>query len=356
MAKLRVGIVGTGIGRTHLEGYQALADDVAVVALCDADKTRLQTVGDRYSVPHRFTSYNELFSSNLIDAVSITLPNSLHAPASVAALNANLHVLCEKPLAESVAAGEKIVEAAARSRGKFMMCFNRRYRPDTHWIKQAVESGLLGRIYQVKAGWLRETGIPAGTGWFTSKAVAGGGPLIDLGVHMLDMVLWLLGYPAPLTVSGDVQANFGPRGEKMWREYGGEFGKFEVEDFATAFIRLAGGINFSLETSWASHAKPGLDDFFVTVNGTKGTIELYVESYAWENTLTLYTEINGSPVTVYPRVVGQRIDHFKAVAEFVACIKNDTPPPASAGDGLTVMKIIEAIYQSAARQREVVLA
>jgi predicted dehydrogenase len=265
-------------------------------------------------------------------------------------------VLCEKPLAESVSSGQKIAAAAAKSSANFMICFNRRYRPDSHWLKRAIDTGLLGQIYQVKVGWLRETGIPAGTGWFASKQVAGGGPLIDLGVHMLDLGMWLLDYPAPVTVSGDVQANFGPRGEKTWAEDGAKPGPFEVEDSASAFIRLDNGINLYLETCWASHARPGMDDFFVTVKGTKGTVELYVPNYGYENTLTLYTEINGAPVTVKPGVVGQRVDHFKAVADFVDCIRRDLPPAASAEDGLTIMKMIEAIYHSAANQREVVLA
>lgn len=355
MKKLRVGVIGGGVGRIHIEAYQALPADVELVALCDANETRLQEVADRYRVPHRFTDYRELVAAGLVEAVSIALPNSLHTPVSVAALEAGLHVLCEKPLAESAAAGQKIVEAAAKSTAKFMICFNRRYRPDVRWIRQAIDTGLLGQVYQVHAGWLRETGIPGGTGWFANKQIAGGGPLIDLGVHMLDLVLWLLGYPQPRTVSGDVQANFGPRELKTWHSYGaGTRGSFEVEDSASAFIRLAGGASLFLETSWASHAKPGLDDFFVTVRGTHGTVELYVPNYAWENTLTFYTEINGGPVTVRPHVVGQPADHFEAVADFVACIKTDSPPTATAADGLTVMQIIEAIYQSAANQREVV--
>lgn len=354
MNRLKVGVVGAGIGRTHLKGYQALSDEVEVVAVCDVNEARLNQVANEFDIPLQYTDYKQLFGSGKVEAVSICLPNSLHAPASIAALEAGLHVLCEKPLAENAASGQKIVEAAAQASGKFMICFNRRYRPDVRWMKQMVDAGRLGQIYRVKAGWVRETGIP-GKGWFINKAVAGGGPLIDLGVHMLDLVMWLLDYPAPLTVSGDVQANFGPRGLKTWhwKDSGGLQQHFAVEDSATAFIRLAGGISFNLETSWASHAKPGQDDFFISLMGTEGTIELYVANYASENTLTFYTEINGIPVTTRPHITGERSDHIYAVAEFARCVREDLPSPAPAKNGLVIMKIIDAIYQSAEAKREV---
>jgi len=355
--KIKVGVIGAGIGRTHLNGYQALSHDVEIAALCDLNQARLNEVAEQYSIPLRFTNFNKMIASGQIEAVSVCLPNNLHAPASVAALEAGLHVLCEKPLAENAAAGQKVVEAAANAPGNFMVCFNRRYRPDVGWMKDIINAEKLGRIYQVKAGWVRETGIPGWTGWFVNKEVAGGGPLVDLGVHMLDMVMWLLDYPDPLTVSGNVQTNFGPYGLKTWRrpEQGGQH-PFAVEDSATAYIRLADNVDFYLETSWASHTRPGRDDFFVTLMGTQGTVELYVANYATENTLTFYTEMNDTPVTVRPHVVSARSDHVYAVAEFIKSIQKKERPPATAEDGLTIMKIIDAIYQSAEIKREVGLA
>jgi predicted dehydrogenase len=352
---IKVGVVGAGVGRLHLAGYRTLPDEVEVVALCDANEARLNEVGTVYNVPRYFTDYNELFASGEIEAVSICLPNSLHAPVSIAALEAGLHVLCEKPLAENLASSYKIAEAVARASSKFMICFNRRYRLDVQWMKQILTEGKLGRIYQVKAGWLRETGIPGWSGWFLDKAASGGGPLIDLGVHMLDMALWLLDYPEPLTVSGSVQANFGPRNAKTWRAPQTPW-PYTVEDSALAFIRLPGNITFNLEASWASHARPGLDDFFITLMGTEGTIELYVANYAKENTLTFYTEVGGTPVVIHPAVKLTKSDHEYAIAEFIKCIKKDTTPTAPVEQGLTIMKIIEAIYQSAEAGREVMIS
>jgi predicted dehydrogenase len=356
---LKVGIVGSGIGRFHIRSYQMLPAEAEVVALCDVDEKRLTEIADEFHIPQRYTDYKELFSSGEVEAVSICLPNSLHAPVSIAALEAGLHVLCEKPLAENAASGQKIVEAAAKASSKFMMCFNRRYRADIRWMKQVLNEGTLGQVYQVKAGWIRETGIP--TGWFTNKEIAGGGPLIDLGVHMLDAVMWLLSYPAPLTVSGQIHAQFGPRQAKMWLWRLPNLAmatnpSFGVEDSATAFVRLSGDTSLVLETSWAAHDKPGTDDFYITLLGTEGTLKLYVANYASEGTLTLYHEVNGVPVMTQPAVKGGKSDHDYAIAEFVNCIRNDTPPTATAEEGQTIMQIIDAIYHSAATGREMVLS
>lgn len=353
---VKVGVIGAGIGRHHLKAYRSLPSEmVEVVALCDLNEARLNEIANTYNVPLRYTNIDKLFASGEIEAVSVCLPNSLHAPVSIAALEAGLHVLCEKPLAESIASGQKIVEAAAQAPGKFMICFNRRYRPDVQWIKNIIEEKKLGRIYQIKAGWIRETGIPTWGRWFTDKTMAGGGPLIDLGVHMLDAALWLLTYPEPLTVSGVTQANFGPRNAKTFKTPDSQPLSFSVEDSALAFIRLAGNITLTLETSWASHARPGMDDFFISLLGTEAAVDLYVANYASENTLTLYTETGGVPVTMHPSVKSVRSDHEYAVAEFINCIKEDTTPKATAEQGLTIMKIIEAIYQSSEIGQEIAI-
>ena len=354
-APIRVGVIGGGIGRLHLNSYQQLGKAVKITALCDVDEDRLQEIGDTYNVPLRYTKVEDLFSSGEVDAVSICTPNNLHAPLSIAALEAGLHVLCEKPLAHSVAEGQKIVEAANQARGKFMICYNRRYRPDIQWIRKMLDEAALGQVYQVKAGWIREDGIHGG--WFAQKELSGGGPLIDLGVHILDALMWLLDFPQPLTISGDVQANFGPRQAKFnrssWRR--SALSEFTVEDSATAFIRLAGGIKVMFEVSWASHARPGQDDIYLSVMGTAGTADLYIQNYANENTLTFYTEVGGTPVTLRPATRGNGYDHAYAIAEFIRCIQEDIPPAASAEKGLVILQMIEAIYRSAKLGREVTL-
>ncbi len=350
---LKVGVIGGGIGRTHLLGYLAQGERVDITALCDLDQTRLDMLGDEFNIPFRYTSTDALFKSGNIDAVSICLPNHLHATVSTAALEAGLHVLCEKPLAENIASAQQIMAAVEKASTKFMMCFNRRYRQDVQWMKKIINEGRLGQIYQVKTGWLRETGIPGG--WFSSKQMAGGGPLIDLGVHMLDSVMWLLDYPAPLTVSGHVQAIFGPQNRKSWVSRRTP-GPFEVEDSATAFIRLENNIALQLEASWASHGRPGMDDMFITLLGTEGTLELYIANYASEKTLTLYTEVGGVPAITQPAIKETAgPDHQYVIHEFINCVQNDTPPPAPVEHGWVIMEILNAIYQSAEARHEIAL-
>ncbi len=356
-SRLRVGVVGAGVGRAHLRGYAALPKAVEIVALCDADESRLEQVGNEFNIPLRYPDADALFASGKVDAVSLCVPNSLHAPLAVSALESGLHVLCEKPLAETVESGRKIVAAAAESTGKFVVAYTRRARPDVRWLKQAISEGVLGDIYQIKTGWTREAGIPGWGGWFTDKQIAGGGPLIDLGIHMLDAAMWMVGYPQPLTVSGMTFANFGPRQSKTFRYKAatGMPGQYTVEDAANAFIRLQGGINLNVEVSWASHQRPGMDDYFLSLMGTQGTAELYVANYTTHDTLTLYTEVAGAPVITKPIVDASVNDHVENVAQFVWCILDDTPPPVTAEQGLVGLQIVEAIYLSAEQGREVSL-
>ncbi|MDM8527025.1 Gfo/Idh/MocA family oxidoreductase [Anaerolineales bacterium HSG24] len=355
-SRLKVGVVGAGIGAIHIESYLKLPNSVELVALCDVDEARLTETADLYNIPERYTDAETMFRSGKIEAVSLCLPNHLHAPLAISALEAGLSVLGEKPLADTVSAGQQVVEAATNSDGIFMMTYNRRYRPDLLWIKQALQENLLGDIYQIKAGWVREGGIPGWGGWFTNKKVAGGGPLIDLGIHMLDAVLWLIDFPKPLTVSGMTHTNFGPQGTKTYWKVDNPNPQYTVEDSALAFIRLTGNIAFTLEASWASHARPGLDDFYITLHGSKGTVEWYVANYTDKDTLTFYTELGGVPVATKPLIkkVGEN-DHTYAIREFVHCVQNRLPPTATAEEGLMALQIVEAIYNSAETGCEVAL-
>src|SRR4051794_8316733 len=210
---LRVGVIGAGVGTAHILGYNQLPG-VEVRALADLNDERLQQVAAKYGVPETYHAYEELLAQPEIDAVSICLPNVLHAPVTIAALRAGKHVLVEKPLARTVAEGQAMLTTAQETGRILMVAFNQRYRSDMQWLKQYVDTGALGRIYYAKAHWMRRSGIPRLGSWFVSQAQAGGGPLIDLGVHVLDMALYLMGEPQPESVSASAYAEFGPRGQK----------------------------------------------------------------------------------------------------------------------------------------------
>ena len=350
--KVKVAVIGMGVGMAHARGYLA-CPDAELAAICDSNPQRLKERGDQLGVPaeRRFTEINDVLALPGLDAVSIGLPNALHAPVALQAFAAGKHVLCEKPLAANAGEAQQMVDAARAAGKHLMVCFNYRFRDDARWLKGLQEGGRLGEVYYARAGWLRCAGIPGAGGWFTNKGLAGGGPLIDLGVHVLDLTLWLMGYPQPVAVSGASYAKFGPRGKKAsgaWTSGGA----FEVEDLAAGFVRFANGATLQIETSWASHTRPNRDEYFTTLYGTEGGCELDVNNYTDRDTVSFFTEEAGRPVLVKPNFV-TRGGHDQAMAHFVQSIQTNCPPESSGEQGLALMKIIDALYESARLGREV---
>ena len=351
--KVKAAVVGLGVGMAHAKGYLA-CPDTDLYAICDSDTVRLQERGDELNIPleRRFSAIDQLLALPELDAISIGLPNFLHAPTAIAAFKAGKHVLCEKPLATSALEAQAMVDAAHKAGKYLMVCFNYRFREDARWLKSLQEEGKFGNLYFAKAGWLRNIGIP-GRGWFIQKKLSGGGPLIDLGVHVLDLTLWLMGYPKVVSVSGTTFAEFGPRGKKTWGKMSGDT-VYDVEDLAAGFVRFDNGTSLLLETSWASHTKPGRDDFFVTLYGSEGGSDLYVANYTDRDTVNFYTETKNKAVKIKPpsRVM-KAGGHEMAVAHFAECIQQGHAPEASGEQGLTLMRLIDGIYESARTGREI---
>jgi predicted dehydrogenase len=351
--KLKAAVIGMGVGLAHAKGYLA-NPDAELIAVCDADPARLKDRADPLGIPPemRFTDYKELLKLPGLDVVSIGLPNFLHAPVAIAAFEAGKDVLCEKPLATTAAEAAAMVSAAEANGRTLMVCFNYRFRDDARWLLAMRDAGRMGDIYFARAGWLRNSGIPGFGGWFTTKDMSGGGPLIDLGVHILDLTLWLMGYPKPASVSGQTFAKFGPRGKKASGARRGA-GEYSVEDLAAGFVRFETGAALQIETSWASHTKPGRDDYFITLYGTEGGADLYVANYTDRDTLTFYEEDCGQPVMIKPAIINRAGGHELAVAHFVDCIKNHKPVESTGGQGLALMQIIEGLYESSQTGKEV---
>ena len=352
--KLRVGIVGMGwAGETHLKAYQQMPN-VEVVALADPYEERLTQLKGLYpTIEHFYADYNDLVARDDLDIVSVATPNYLHAPVSIAALQSGKHVLCEKPLARTVAEGESMMKAAIEANRVLEVAFNHRRRGDVQVLKKHIDEGGLGTVYNAKAYWMRRSGIPGMGGWFTSREKAGGGPLIDLGVHVLDMALYLMGEPEVVAVSGMTYAELGPRGLGS-RGDRVATGVYEVEDLATAFIRLKGGVTLLLEASWAVYGRHG-DDYGVVLHGTDGGADIDVVQYSWENTLTLYEDVAGTPAVIRPKVVRGE-GHVAVVREFIDIIQGGQDWQTHRGqEGLRRAQIIEAIYRSALEGREIAL-
>jgi predicted dehydrogenase len=350
--KIKAAVIGLGVGMAHARGYLVCAD-AELYAVCDADPARLNERGEELGVSasHRFNDYEKLLALPELDAVSIGLPNYLHAPVAIAAFQAGKHVLCEKPLATSTVEAQAMVDAGRKSGKTLMVCFNYRYREDARWLKEMETQGKFGHIYMAKAGWVRNSGIPGAGGWFTQKKLSGGGPLIDLGVHVLDLTIWLMNFPRVVTVSGATFAEFGPRGRKTWGKPRGSSGN-DVEDLAAGFVRFANGAALLIETSWAAHIKPGLDDYFVTLYGSEGGSELYVHNYGTTDTTNFYCEEAGVPVQVKPDLT-IRGGHELAVAHFVQCLCENRPVDSPGEQGLELMRLIDALYASARSGHEV---
>jgi predicted dehydrogenase len=354
---MRVGVVGLGwAGHAHLDAYSQLPY-CQVIALADPDDERLHRTGETYGITDLYPDYQTLVGRTDIDAVSVTVPNFLHAPVAIAALTSGKHVLCEKPLARSGPEGETMVEAASKAGRVLKVVFNHRARPDVAALKAFMQSGGLGRVYRANAYWLRRNGIPGLGSWFTNKEMAGGGPLIDLGVHVLDMALYLLDEPEIVSVSATTYSELGPRGrggsgaDKMM--VGSDF---QVEDLATAFMRLSDGATLTLETSWATYRRSD-DEFGVLLYGTEGGAEIRVANYVRENTLRIYLDVADLPTDLaphLPRTGGY--GHAQVVREFVEVVQGDDWSSQDGRDALYRSKIIDACYLSALQGREIRLA
>jgi predicted dehydrogenase len=348
---IRIGIIGTGsISQYHMEGYLE-QKNVKVVAACDINEPVLKEFAKKYSIPAIFTDYNEMLKMDELDAVSVCTWNNGHAPASIAALKAGKHVLCEKPTALN-AQEAKLMEKASKESGKLLMIgFVRRFGKNTKVISDFIQSGMFGDIYYVKAGCVRRCGNPGG--WFADKKRSGGGPLIDLGVHMIDLAYFLMGKPKVRQVNGAVFSKIGARNDvKMVDRYRPAFQDdyCDVEDMAVAMVRFDSGAILQVETSFSQHVKE-----------EKLTLELYGSKAGatMEPIMEIFTEQDGYLIDINPQYSKDEnpfVSNFKnEIAHFVDCISNGTPCLNPIEDGVELMKILDAIYESARTEREVIV-
>lgn len=355
---LRVGVIGCGAGMFHLEGYTH-ERRAKVVALAGLDTDRCRDLAKKYEIPRIFSDYRELLAEDDIDAVSVAVPNSLHKSVAIAAFEAGKHVLIEKPLARHTDEARQMVDSS-RKHGKILaVAFQRRTRHDVQIVRDEIAAGKFGRVYYAKAFWMRRSGIPGWGSWFTSKEAAGGGPLIDLGVHVLDMALYVLGNPTVATISAATYAEIGSQGRGNWPGRRQRFipdghTGFEVEDLATAFLRFEDGGTLLLEASWASFTEMG-DDFGLQVYGANGGARIFVKNYAQVDTLEIYSNVGDTTADSKPRLV-ERPGHGGIINGFVDGILNGTPVSPNGEEGLDRVRLIDAIYTSAELGREISLA
>jgi predicted dehydrogenase len=358
--RLNAGVIGLGwAGQQHMAAY-ADAADVDLVALAGMETDALQQLGDAYGIPEagRYLDWRDLLDHEQLHLLSIAAPTALHAPIAVAALDSGIHVLSEKPLAENADTARLMVEAAERNDRVLDVSFNHRRRGHVQVLKKIIDAGLLGRIYYAKTGWLRREGIPGLGSWFTRRATSGGGPLMDLGVHMLDIALYLLGEPSVRSVTAATYAEFGPRGKggspsPFSRKTGVESGAFDVEDLSTAFLRVQDGATLLLESSWAQWIPK--DRCYVTMYGSDGGASIEWGAPDDPNrTLSIWTEKSGVPATLHPNVPpdGQ---HAESVKDFIAEVRSGDYSNHRGKQALARAIVIDACYASAEKGAEITL-
>jgi predicted dehydrogenase len=331
------------MGRSHVMGYQK-HPQAEVVALADVDGTRLAKGGAEFGVKGLYTSAAAMLRKERLDVVSVATPNKFHKPLTVAALEAGCHVLCEKPMAMNAAEGRAMLAAARKAKRRLMINFSFRFTEQSWALKRQVETGILGDVYFGRTIWLRRRGMPGFGGWFGTRKLAGGGPLIDLGVHRLDLALWLMGHPKPVWVMG---STYNPIASARAKAEGKTF---DVEDFAAGMVKFANGATLEVEASWAANI--GERELMETrLLGTRGGLVQRNRGEGYEFEAQLFVEREGCQfdMDLHPPVPNAPC----AQVHFIDAILTRKPHIATGEEGLMVMELLDALYASARRRRPV---
>ena len=329
----RLGLIGVGaIAQVNHLPALAHMEDVEIHAICDDDMEKSRTLAQKYRIPHAFSDYEQLLRLQDLDAVIISTPNHLHAPMTLAALDYGKHVLCEKPPSRNAAEAEMMAEAAKRSGKVLMYAMNKRFQIESQILRHHIERKELGDVFYVKTGWLKYRTDRGGPEWYTNKRSAGGGVLMDLGVQMLDLSLWLLGNPKVVSVTAT----------KFVRDP-----RQDVEETLAALILLDTGPSLMLEVSWALLLER---DFpYLNVYGTEGAALLH----PFKIQKDMRGRLKDVTPTIEPSKNLYKQSYEAELAHFFGCITRGERPQASPEEGLHVMRVIDAIYQSAEARREV---
>ncbi len=323
-----------------MRGYAAIPDLCEMVATCDVDESKAKEAAEKFNVPHTYTDYRQMIEKENLDAVSVATPNKYHKQPTLDALNAGLHVLCEKPLGMNAEECREMC-AAARDKGRILQVgLQSRFAGSSKWLKSYIDAGNMGDIYFSRAWALRRRGVP-GWGVFIDKEKQGGGPLIDIGVHILDLTLFFMGYPKPVSATGRTWNKLGTNPD-LWNEMGDyDRSKFTVEDFAVGLIKFENGAVVSLESSFMANG-PGR--FETQLYGTKsGAI---IEPWGADQ-IRIFTEQNKQLMDVKPaNVPREESAHMDEVKAFVHAIIDKQPSPVPGEHGLILNAIFDAIYKS----------
>ncbi len=350
MAKtLKVGVIGVGgIARSHYPGWKE-SPIAEMIAFADINPTVLKQQSEAHGVERQYTDWKDLINDKDIDIVDVCTPNMYHTEATVAALNAGKHVICEKPLAPTPADIKKMIAARDKSGKLLMTAQHFRFQGTAQALKAEIDTGILGDVYHARSWMLRRGWYPVRPG-FIYKKNSGGGPCIDIGVHILDLTLFMMGNPRPVTVSGVT-------GDKLSR-MPGAFSQWQlapipkdvdVEEFAAAFVRFENGATLIIEVSWLLHHKTPGEDMQMWLYGTKAGVQWPTNEFVMSNNETrqimnmqIFNAAQGEP-------------HAKECMAFAEAVANNAPSPVPAEQSMDVIAILNGLYKSAAAGKEVTL-
>ena len=327
----KVAVIGLGgvAQLVHLPNLLKM-NNVSVSAVAEINKNRLNTIADKFNIKERFIDYKELLAKNDCDAIIIATPTSTHKDVAIDCLQAKRHVLVEKPLARSHKEAKLILTAAKKSKKKLMVGMNLRFRPDAMLLRSLLNSGEIGDPFYVKCGWIRRQSSTQK--WFTTKIESGGGVIIDLGILLLDLSLWLLDYPAVQSIS---TKNYNHNTKN-------------VEDTSISFIKFKNSSVVSMEASWSLVLDK--DDFYVNIYGTKG--------YATLNPFRVYKKMDDQTMDLTPSQQESPLALFKKsyqneLKTFIGAVRGLNPVISSGEEALSRMKIIDSMYKSTALNKEI---
>lgn len=350
MSKLKIGVIGAGsISEMHFKGYDH-NPHAEISAVCDLKEERAKAKAELYKATKYYTDYHELVKNEEIDAVSICTWNHSHAEIAIAALKAGKHVLVEKPLTTSVEKALEIEKAVQESGKLLQVGIVRRYASNTKVLKSFIDAGDLGSIYYAKASCLRRLGNPGG--WFSDKSRSGGGPLIDIGVHVIDLCWYLMGRPKVKSITGNTYRKLGNRSHiqnlSFYKAADYDPTKNDVEDMTNALIRFQNGASLFVDVSFTLHAKK--DDTQVKLYGDKGGAEIEPE-------LHIVSEKHNTILNVTPQVDHLTFDFNQAfqseIDHFIECVMENKETISPVQDGVEIMKILCGIYESSEKGIEV---
>ncbi|MFJ5760313.1 Gfo/Idh/MocA family protein [Neobacillus sp. NPDC093182] len=350
MGKLKIGVIGAGsISDMHLQSY-VKNERVELYAVCDMNEERAEEKAKQYGAATFYGDYPSLLANKEIDAVSICTWNNSHAEIAIAALNAGKHVLVEKPLCTTVEEAKKIQETVKQTGKVLQVGFVRRYASNTKILKEFIDTDELGEIYYAKASCLRRLGNPGG--WFSDKERSGGGPLIDIGVHVIDICWYLMGKPKVKSITGNTYYKLGNRSNvknlSFYKAADYDPEKNTVEDMANALIRFENGASLMVDVSFTLHAKK--DEITVKLYGEKGGVEVEPE-------LSIITEKHNTILNVTPQVDSLTFDFVQGfqneIDHFVLTCLGETETLSPVEDGLEMMKILCGIYESSEKGIEI---